>query len=106
MWFGFSKAKEVVSSLLLVKKSKTKGEEVRQLIADFRRQIIEKLDGNSVLIAPVNGCCAPKLHEPGNIGDVIMSALFEGLPSTAVPIGLDTQNLPIGIQVGCDRFYN
>lgn len=99
--FFSSKAKEVASALFLVKKSKSKDEEIRKLVADFRRQIADKLSGDSVLITPINGSCAPKLHEPGNVEDAILSGLFEGLPATAIPIGLDKQNLPIGIQVSC-----
>lgn len=80
-----------------------KAQEVRKLIIDDFNQVFKQVD---LIIAPTTPITALKLGEwekyPffGELMDVLNEpAAVAGLPAISLPVGLDKNNLPIGMQI-------
>ncbi|XP_035891461.1 fatty-acid amide hydrolase 2-B-like [Anopheles stephensi] len=77
-------------------------ENYMELAAGLRRQMIETLGTDGVFFFPTYPTSAIRHYESfGHIMGVGYTMLFNslGLPATHVPLGLDRNGLPIGIQV-------
>lgn len=86
----------------------TKAQQVRKLIQDETKKILEEYD---FIIIPTTPTTAFKLGEhTKNSLEMYMADLFTvqasvtGLPAISLPIGKDTENMPIGIQIMTNAF--
>lgn len=80
-----------------------KAQKVRTLIIEDFKRVFKEVD---VIIAPAMPVCATKIGEfekyPffGEMMDVLNEpSAIAGLPAISVPVGLDKNNLPIGMQI-------
>lgn len=75
--------------------------------ARLRQELDEKLGDDGILLFPPHSRTAPK-HNAVLLSpfDFIYTGIFNALgnPATAVPMGLDEQGLPLGVQVVAGRF--
>lgn len=74
--------------------------------ADLVQEFQDMLGTNGVFIYPTHPTVAPYHNEPiARAFNFSYTAIINtlGLPATAVPLGLGSENLPIGIQVVANR---
>lgn len=76
----------------------------------LKQHLLEKLDEQSILILPVHPRIAPKHNVPKMTPfDFIYTGIFTtlGFPSVSVPLGLNSEGLPTGVQIiarpSCDH---
>lgn len=80
---------------------------VRTLI---KQDVAEALDQVDVIITPTTPSTAFKIGEKRNPLEMYLSDLFtamanlSGVPALSLPCGVDSQGLPIGIQIMGDHF--
>ncbi|MFL0163080.1 Asp-tRNA(Asn)/Glu-tRNA(Gln) amidotransferase subunit GatA [Aquirufa salirivi] len=86
----------------------TKAQKVRRLIKEFTQGLLEE---NEFLVSPTTSSTAYRLGEKTldplqmYLGDLFtVQANVAGLPAISIPMGEDTQSLPMGFQIMADVF--
>lgn len=78
-----------------------------EMCKDLKEQMVEMLGEDGVFLYPTHPRTAPYHHQPLLMFfNFAYTAIFNvvGLPSTHVPLGLDENGLPLGIQVVSNHY--
>lgn len=92
----------VVSLAEIIGLSKKHSDELLHELIELRRKFHSYFDEKTILIMPLHPRVAPKHHAPLMAPfDFIYTGIFNvlGNPATAVPMGLNDQELPLSLQI-------